>query len=206
MALSFSLIESVSGGKTSPKAKEYYTHDNGGRPFIVTILKKGKKFDVNVYINPEYGSGNKTSGPICAFDASKIFIGKSPLNEMTKHSGGHGPRFDGNSILIKTGKNEYVHIGSSIFKFNSLDNITKYTSPVGNSDMPYPYSIDLKGRYYLMLEKFVIPQLKSGTDPYDHFYNIMASPKCKGTKKAKVCEIANKFEKFRGIVAIKGRI
>jgi hypothetical protein len=31
----------------------------------------------------------------------KVFVGKSPLNRMTKFSGGHGPAWDGNSVLFE---------------------------------------------------------------------------------------------------------
>ena len=40
----------------------------------------------------------------------EVFIGKSPVNAMTTFSGGHGPRFDGNSILLKREK-DYVFVG-----------------------------------------------------------------------------------------------
>ena len=45
-----------------------------------------------------------------AFVVTQVFIGRSPLNEMTRRSGGHGPGFDGNSILLKRHK-DYVFIG-----------------------------------------------------------------------------------------------
>ena len=40
----------------------------------------------------------------------EVFIGKSPVNAMTTFSGGHGPRFDGNSVLLKR-ENDYVFVG-----------------------------------------------------------------------------------------------
>ena len=71
---------------------------------------------------------------------------------MTKFSGGYGKFFDGNSILLKLSKNKYVYIGSVIYSFTSYNEITTFISPVGNSDVPYPYAIDEKNNYYLLLE------------------------------------------------------
>ncbi len=71
-----------------------------------------------------------------------IFIGKSVLNDMTKSSGGHGDKFDGNSILIKldgSGPSKYVH-GIVVFEFTTDEPITKYVSSVGNNSVPYPYA------------------------------------------------------------------
>ena len=63
---------------------------------------------------------------------------------MTEYSGGYGDEFDGNSILVHISENKYVYIGSSIYSFESQAKIIRYISPVGNSDVPYPYAIDEK--------------------------------------------------------------
>ena len=153
--------------------RTYYIHDNGGRPFKVTIDKK----DVKVY--KQYFEGDNYSyqdKPILVFDENiKIFIGKSPENKMTLFSGGYGPRFDGNSILLHIKENEYVYIGGKIFRFHSvdpLDQITKFVSPVGNSDVPYPYAVDKSNRYYLLIEDVMLEEvpLEYKEDPYTYYY------------------------------------
>jgi len=110
----------------------------------------------------------------------KIFIGKSPLNKMTEYSGGHGPDFDGNSILLELKTYEgylYLFIGLEVYDFKPLGKIVEYVSPVGNNDFPYPYAIDEFGNYYLMLEKKMLDKkhqkkiLKNDGDPYTYMYN-----------------------------------
>lgn len=168
-------------------AKTYFTHDNGGRPFLVAIRKN----EVKVYKKPGEGSGyfvnEDDSGEkwtyvinLHTFKPKKVFVGKSPKNKMTEFSGGHGPAFDGNSILVELGKNEYVFIGQNIFKFESYAPITKYVSPVGNSDVPYPFAVDQDGTYYLMIEDVVLKvPSKYANDPYEFYYdahNITPKP------------------------------
>ncbi len=87
-------------------------------------------------------------------NVEKIFIGKSPVNATTKFSGGHGKRFDGNSILLKLRdaiKNQYVFIGATIYEFTTIEPIEKFYSTVGNNDVPYPVALS-KSFVYFMLE------------------------------------------------------
>lgn len=142
----------------------YKIHDNGGRPFLVEIIDK----TVNVY--KELTNNVYSEKPIKTFIANQIFIGTSPLNNMTRFSGGHGKKFDGNSILLFLKDDKYVFIGWNIFSFRSFAKIVKYDSPVGNSDVPYPYAIDEDDNYYLMIEDVVIKNENHG-DPYRYFYD-----------------------------------
>lgn len=90
---------------------------------------------------------------------------------MTIFSGGFGKRFDGNSILVQITSDKYVYIGPQIFSFTPKDKVVKYVSPVGNNDVPYPYAIDEKGRYYLLTEGIILEELpENETDPYDYYY------------------------------------
>lgn len=103
----------------------------------------------------------------------KIFIGKSPLTPMTSFSGGYGKDFYGNSFLLQLSDNYYIYVGASIFIFNTFGKIIKYTSPVGNNDVPYPYAIDNLGNYYLFAERIIITKTKDkpkDEDIYDYYY------------------------------------
>lgn len=159
----------------------YYIHDNYGRPFKVIINKK----NVKIYkeIETDLNEKNKyEQNSFLSFDAKEIFIGKSPLNNMTKLNGAYGPRCDGNTILINACDNIYVFISSVIVKFEAHGKIIEYVSPVGNNDMPYPYAVDEYSNTYLLIEGVVIKNnptvskqmfeyTKSGEDPYTYYYD-----------------------------------
>lgn len=160
---------------------EYLTHDNGGRPLRVEINKKENT--ISAFINYNFDEFTKLfNKKVFSSKYQKIWIGKSPKTEMTTFSGGHGPKFDGNSILIEKSNNTYVFIGDTIFSFKSIKPITEFVSPVGNSDVPYPYAIDSEGNVYLMLANIIITPNPSTIkvmsnkvykeDPYLFYYII----------------------------------
>jgi hypothetical protein len=111
----------------------------------------------------------------------KVFVGKSPINRMTKFSGGHGPEWDGNSMLFELESvkgHKYMFIGDvAVYTFRTTNRITTFVSPVGNNSVPYPFAIDSAGAIYLMLERVVFtpkPKRKGVlTDPYDYYYKAI---------------------------------
>ena len=174
----------------------YMTHDNGSRSFCVYVSSKTKKANpnpkVDVYKASKEGFSEKEYGkphtydlrsiakiyriPVGSYQPERVFVGRSPKNPMTSYSGGYGRRFYGNSLLLAmdTAKGIYLFIGERIFSFQSEAPITKFLSPVGNNDVPYPYAIDRKGNYYLMIENVVLPiskkALLENSDPYGGYY------------------------------------
>nr|QBK85874.1 MAG: hypothetical protein LCMAC101_04690 [Marseillevirus LCMAC101] len=111
----------------------------------------------------------------------KVFVGESPKNKMTEFSGGYGDDFRGNSLLLhicgdSEGSLEYVFIGWKIYSFEALSEIVQYVSPVGNSDVPYPYAIDTKNRAYLLKENVIVQLTEKEVsnipsfDPYNDCY------------------------------------
>ena len=158
----------------------YLTHDNGGRLYKVEITSEQP--NVKIYKN-KYDSdeNNWTNDPILTYNPIKVFIGKSPMNRTTIFSGGHGPKFDGNSILLQTENNKYVFIGRQVIEFESLAPIINFVSPVGNSDVPYPYAIDEKNNCYLLIEDVILTGKADVSEkhlqelinePYDYYYYI----------------------------------
>ncbi len=159
--------------------KIYMTHDNGGRPFCVYISPNKKEVDVykvdedDIPKDDDYGKVHTYLKHVKSFKPLDIFIGKSPLNEMTKFSGGHGSKFDGNSILLKMSPTKYIFIGECIKSFTTKKEIIKYMSPVGNNDVPYPYGLDEDGLNYLIIEDSTLKVPKEmKDDPYYFYYNI----------------------------------
>jgi len=152
----------------------YLTHDNYSRPFCVYINELDN--EVSVYKRDDDSSTDLKNYTklIQKFKTDKIFIGESPFNPMTEFSGGHGPAFDGNSILLKIDENEYVFIGDQIYSFKTTNEIIKFVSPVGNNDVPYPYAIDDKDYYYFLLapDSGILPAgcIDNKNDPYNYYY------------------------------------
>jgi len=139
--------------------KTFNIHYNGDIPFNVEI--NGNMIEV-------FSNNYKT--PILVRNARTIFVGESPKNSMTTFSGGYGPEFMGNSILLELEDNQYEFIGKNIFSFTSLAKIIHFVSPVGNNDVPYPYAIDKDGNIYLLTEHVVLKGGNKEDDPYSYYY------------------------------------
>ena len=163
--------------RTHKNWKHYLIHDNGARPYCVYISDKNKidvyKVDKNLVENEnDYGKPHIYTKLIVSYEAEKIFIGESPLNEMTEFSLGYGPNFDGNSILVYLNDNKYVFIGSKIYSFKTTNPIVKFVSPVGNSDVPYPYAIDTEENYYFLIAYGIlkVEDKSYESNPYIYYY------------------------------------
>jgi hypothetical protein len=129
---------------------EYLTHDNGGRPFRVEINKKENI--ITVFVNYKFKPFDEIfNKKVFSSKYQKIWIGKSPKNKMSTLSNStYARKFDGNSILIEKSNNTYVFIGINIFSFKSIKPIIEFVSPIGGSDVPFPYAIDSEGNIYLL--------------------------------------------------------
>ena len=99
------------------------------------------------------------------YEPISVFIGTSPYNEMTKYSGGHGEKWNGNNILMEIKsttqdehdyKFKYVLVGESITEFYTDEQIIKFVSSVGNNCVPYPYA-QSDNNYYCLWQFIKIP-------------------------------------------------
>lgn len=146
----------------------YLIHNNGDRPFSVNITDEKS---INIY-KKDYET-NEYNDLILSIEAKKVFIGKSPKNAMTEFSAGWGEYFDGNSILLYLGDNEYIFVGELIYSFKTKTPIVEFISPVGNNDVPYPYAFDNELNYYFLIE-YGILKVEDDTkkdDPYMYYYD-----------------------------------
>lgn len=89
----------------------------------------------------------------------KSYVGKSMSTETTRFSGGYGPKFDGNSILLQVSESRFMFIGETVFEFDMLDSLQKYYSVVGNNDVPYPIILGDKYVYNVIEKQYVDRQL-----------------------------------------------
>ena len=136
----------------------YTTHENGGRP-------------LRVLVNGQHVTIWRKKTCLIERKYAEVHVGKSPMCEMTKFSGGHGPEFDGNTLLLRleTDGLDYDFVQSAVYKFTAKSPIVRFVSPVGNNDVPYPFAIDNAGRVYLFIEKVIIAGF-TGNDPYGFYY------------------------------------
>lgn len=126
------------------KYRSYLIHFNGNRPFKVMIGQTKIYINKRIYDDEGYYIEDQ---PLIKSKFEKVFIGENTNNRSVGK---------GNTILIKVKDNNYIYIGSEIYSFKTKEEITKYYSPIGNSDVPYPYAIDKKGNYYLFVENAII--------------------------------------------------
>lgn len=190
--------------------KNYLTLDHKDYTHLVNI----NKHTVSVYDyysdktygdsdNKNYGDGNnknynikniKHIKLIKCYDTLKIFIGKSYPSGMSALFNHHGPKYDGNSFLLKTYKDKYVYIGENVYEFSIDDDIIEYYSTVTNifvqyrafvdkCPVQYPVAISNDNIYFMIAKKYIsidkfkeITNIKSLTnnikyDLHKYFYN-----------------------------------
>lgn len=176
-------IKIIDENKLSIKGKKYLIHDNGSRPFLVNINGK----DVSIFKLPKSVGEDKDTTKSDYTElvkeykgVKKVFIGKSPKIEMTIFSGGYGKNFDGNSILVEITDKRYCLISDRIVEFSTKDNITKFVSPVGNNDVPYPLAYGSQNVYVFGLDdhKYIAKETVEGLNIDELFdkYNGTCCP------------------------------
>ena len=157
------------------KRKTYEIHDNGGRPFSVTVKGRTviveKNMDKYDLVNGKFVTIPNPPKQLFEKTVNEIFIGKkSPTGG---YDGLKPSEAEGNSILLHDGS-KYIYIGSEIYQFTPVkgDTIEKYYSDIGNSDVPYPYAVG-KTHIYIMLDKVVVEKsfFDMKKDIYQQYYN-----------------------------------
>lgn len=162
--------------KSKTKGKTYKIHDNGGRPFFVTVQGNNitieKNMDKYDYKDGKFTTIEHPAKVILEMKVDEIFVGKkSPTGG---YDGLKPSQAEGNSLLLKKG-NKYIYVGSEIYEFTPIpgDSIDAYYSDIGNSDVPYPYAVG-KTHIYIMLDKVAVD--KSFFDMkkpiYEQYYKV----------------------------------
>ena len=160
----------------------YLTHHNHMRSFLVAI--KNKLIKIYTISQQFYFSDDQPifsyyyNQLLTQFYCQKIFIGRSPKNNLTDYSGRYGARFNGNSILLHLKENQYLFIGHEMYQFTTQDEIIKFCSPIGNNDVPYPFAQSKENVYFMLDQKFIpqkyfdhLPKTRTKqTDLYEYFY------------------------------------
>ena len=98
-------------------------------------------------------------------------------------------KYPGNSILIKSGEGKYIYSGDQVYRFETIggEDIKEYYSPVGNSEVAYPYAVGEKHTYFMLDNEALgndILDLKK--DGYPQFHALTFGGKPVDRKKFKV--------------------
>lgn len=162
------------------RTTSYEIHDNGGRPFCVERAGEHIRVYEQEYVKEEdyYMLGRK----ILSLDAEKVWIGDNDSRVDQALVPHYSPKgmFPGNSILLRRSDGSYLYIGSEIYSFETPqgDAIQMYYSPVGNSDVPYPYAVGETHVYFMVEKKKVaIAHLDMDRDLYAQLYRDESLPK-----------------------------
>lgn len=141
----------------------YYVHDNGARSFRVEV----ETSQIAIY-KVDYKASEEAEDRV--FDKTptyviekylKVYVGKDPKD----------PFFDGNSLLVHVEPHKYIFIGWDVLEITTPDEIVSFSSPVGGSDVPYPYAIGERNTYLLIEDIYIPNYLRDETqDPYDQLY------------------------------------
>jgi hypothetical protein len=170
--------------------KKYFTHNNGGRPYLVYVGKN----DVHIYIRDDkkyyidwdnYSDDDKKNAwmyvkLVGKYKLTRIFIGKDDgtpeMSDLKGMSKKESINFSlGNSILLEL-KDRYLFIGHTIYSFKTenKDKIEKYYSVIGRNDVPYPVAYGNKNVYFMLDETYIpytkIPILEDKKDPDAYYY------------------------------------
>lgn len=148
--------------------KIYIIHDNGYEPFKVKIFKDIDRIELYKQKNEQ------NDDDMVLYDRFKIINNYQKIFVPKDREYG----YDGNSILIELSDNLYMYVGSEIYTFKTEEKITKYHSPIGNSDVPYPYAISTSFVYLMLEHVYFDRDLTADHDPYGVYYgHIKKVPK-----------------------------
>lgn len=177
------------------RRRSWLTLDNDAWAFLVAAQGRKGCYTVTISKAPDdYPSKKREfTETVRVYEGVlDVRVGKSPKNNMTEFSGGHGAKFDGNSILLLLRENKggcvYAFVGDTVYEFSTQDPVVKFHSPVGNNGVPYPVALTARHVYFLLeaprhhrkdrARPFVIERVARGefpegtdwTDPWDFYY------------------------------------
>ena len=100
-------------------------------------------------------------------------------------------KWDGNTILLKLQEKKYMFIGNiGVYTFETEDKIVKFTSNVGNNQVPYACAYSERNIYYLSDQFVFIPyesilnekrisEMDESYEPYNFLYDTREGERIK---------------------------
>ena len=139
----------------------YITHFNGGRTFSVHnsdnflyVFKNAFQIHDNVL---------KIFNEDKEDDNSSILVKLSAKGKDKKED-----------LYYKELKHKYLFIGEEVYSFETDDEITKFYTPIGNSDVAYPVALSKENAYFMLDKQYVdrseFPKDINWKDAYQYFY------------------------------------
>jgi hypothetical protein len=149
--------------------QHFEIHDNGGRPFHVNI--DGGEVQVRL---------RKSTDIAHRFHPKRVWVAEgeayrfSHPNGETYPEGVAFPPLDsakGNTLLLEDADGSYIHIGPRIVRFKSDEPIEEFRSPLGNSNVPYPFASTSKHTLLFGLGKVLCAPKTDTEDPWGLHFN-----------------------------------
>jgi len=160
------MVYSSPSPSPSPSPSSYTIHDNGGRPFVVDV------YPHRIAIIRLNDSGDRGE-VVYESEYERVWVGDNLLSLPN-----HAPRgtSKGNTLLVQISAQTYLFIGHEVYRFSlRRDEIIEYYSPIGNSDVPYPYAIGGEYCYFFLDKKRVLTSaMDVSQDGYTQFYHLLA--------------------------------
>ncbi len=139
---------------------------NGGRPYKVVIDNYLSIFEKVDYDEQERVIYSDTPFYRISMEGKRVIPTEDPREDNTIFE-------PNNTMLVDMGDGTYLFIGCpEIFTFVPWEPIEHFYSPIGNSDVPYPWA-QTKSYVYLMIEDNVeIPRedWRGSKSPYHYLY------------------------------------
>ena len=117
----------------------YVLTHNRFNTYMVLICSDLKK--AQIYKTPYRDSPHQKIEIVMSFDYLHVF---GPDENNKKEN-----------FLFEIGDKKYIHVGKSLFTFETNDEIVDYFSEHGNNDVKYTYAYGKENIYFMLYQKYI---------------------------------------------------
>lgn len=156
-------------GPVSGLARQrYFTHDNGGRPYLVLIDAANRRATLRRNLTPGVLSDDEDHY-IVTYDRlvkriayERFWNGYAPSNNTVDYDGAIG-----NTLLFeeaRDGRRRYLLVAGRVYAFElpvGHPPIEHFCAPISNNDVPYPYAWSGQFAYFLTETPFAFTGMKN---------------------------------------------
>lgn len=168
----------------------YYIHDNGDRPFAVTVAQRARKQFVTVKSLTNIPSGSDSEhGGFEPEESEYDHVVFENLQVQRVYKDDEDAEEENCAMLLQIKGDHHMFVGREIYEFHTDgEPLMFFRSNLGNNDVPYPYAVS-RSFCYLFLENVLVrnetlissdeedeeldlAELYGELDPYDLYYKI----------------------------------